>query len=233
MNLKRSLIVGFVFIFILSSSVLAEIVVFDRYDTRNTLSDGVLKVEKNIVLKNAGRNPIIPGEIHFKVYEFEGKNQIPSKIENLDAHNNYNRLTSKVVREDDFSDIVVDIWNPLLSDFEFPLTISYEINYNQKGVLFHELNFPDDEVTVPLAYSVTRLMLPDKYFVTYAPGAKIVKDGDFRVLEWENPEQDIVLEYTRIPLPKMPFKFVTFFWMMIITVLVVITVYYNFLYKKK
>jgi hypothetical protein len=218
---------------ILSSSVLANVVIFEEYETKNILDKGTLKVEKNINIKNRGTNPIIPGELHFKVYEYKGKKQVASNIDNLYAHNNYNKLSAQVIRSGDFSDVVVDVWNPLLPDFEIPVTITYDLKYNQKGILFHELNFPVEETTVPVDSSSIKLFLPKNFFITYAPKATITEDSMYKIVEWENPDYDVSLEYTRLPMPKMPFKFSTMFWLTVIFILVGVTVYLNFFFKKK
>ena len=218
---------------ILSLSVFAEVVVFKQYDTKNFLDDGKLRVEKNIRITNGGTNPIIPGELHFKVYEFEGKDQVASQIENLYAHNNQNKLTANVIKKGDYSDIVVDVWNPLLPDFEVPITITYDLLYKQKGVLFHELNFPVEETTVPISSSSIKLYLPKNFYVTYAPNAEISDTDMYKVVEWDDTEKDLTVEYTRLPLPKMMFRFSTMFWLVVITILLGVTVYFNFFYKKK
>ncbi len=228
---------GFLFFFLISSlfssAVFAEVVVFKEYDTKNILDDGKIKVEKNIMIGNDGRNTIIPGELHFKIYEFNGKKQVPSEIENLNAHNNYNSLTAQVVKSQDYSDIIVDVWNPLMPDFEIPITITYDLLYNQKGVLFHELNFPVEETTVPIASSTLKLFLPKNFYVTYAPEADITTDDMYKIIEWNSDETDLVVEYTRIPLPKMAFRLSTMFWILVITILIGITIFYQFFYKKK
>lgn len=224
----------FLIIFILCTAVLAqEVVVFTKYDTKNILDRGKLKVEKNIEITNRGTNPIIPGELHFKVYEFKGSKQVASEIDNLYAHNNYNKLSSHVVKGKDHSDVVVDVWNPLLPDFDIPVTITYDLFYNQKGILFHELNFPVEETTVPIASSSIKLFLPKNLFITYAPKAKVSQDSMYKIVEWEDTDEDLTVEYTRVPMPRMPFRISTMFWLTIIFVLVGVTIYFNFFYKRK
>ena len=187
-------------IFFISSAYAADVVYFDSYNTENVLADNRIKVKKEISLGNEGSNPIIPGVMHFEVYEFKGKKRVASEIDNLYAHNQGERLVVNVEEYTDYTDIIVDVWNPLLPDFKFPLTMTYDVLYDKKGVLFH---------------------------VTYAPKSEITKDDLYTIVEWDNPEEDVMIEYSSLPFPRMPFKSSTLFWLVVIILLLFATYFYS------
>lgn len=215
------------FLIALSASSFAyDVVVFEDYDTSYFLKEGKLSVEKRIRLKNIGKNPIIPGELHFRVYEARGEKSYPVEVENLAASNNNNDLSTRVTKYKEYSDIIVHVWNPVLPEFELPITISYDLDFAPKGVFFHEVQFPIEETTIPIRDSSVNFMLPKKYHVTYATTTEINEDGIYNIVRWIN-DDDLSLEYTLLPLPRTPFRMVSVFWLSILVVLGVIFIFLN------
>ena len=203
-----------------------DVVVFEQYDTSYYLQSGKLIVEKDLILQNTGNNPIIPGELHFKLYQQDGDKIEPAKITELVATSNANDLTARVDSFDDYSDLVVHVWNPLLPGFNFPISISYEMDFRPKGILFHELAFPIEETTIPVQESSTSLMLPKQYKVTYAPSAEITEDNAYRVVNW-NDDEEFAIEYTVLPLPRVPFRMVSVFWLIVLLILGTVFIFLN------
>lgn len=208
------------------SAAAYDVVVFENYETSYFLKDGKLSVEKRVLLRNVGNNPIIPGELHFRVYEQRGDKQIPVEIKNLVASNPSSQLTTRVTLYDDYSDVVVHVWNPVLPDFDLPLTISYDLDFKLKGVLFHEVQFPIEETTIPIRDSKVDFMLPNQFSVTFTTGDVIAEDNMNKVVQWVN-EDDLSLEYSRLPLPNTPFRMVGIFWMTILVALGAIFIFLN------
>ena len=96
MNIKKFFLLV-LFILCINFS-LAEVVVFESYETTTTLDDGKLHIDRYIKLRNVGSNPIIPGELHFKLHEISKGKKIPSEIDNLVAINDYNQeLKTRIV----------------------------------------------------------------------------------------------------------------------------------------
>lgn len=203
-----------------------DIVVFEDYDKTYFMDGDVLRVEKDLTLRNVGNNPIIPGDIRFRMYEVLGGETVPSEIDELQATDGSRELESRVESYDDYSSIIVSVYNPLLPGYDYQMTVSYEIDFNPTGILFHEMIFPIEETTTPIRDSTTRLVMPNHYKVTFAPDAEISSDSMRQTIEWDG-DSDLMLEYTRLPLPRMPFRMVSVFWLIILAILGVLFIYLN------
>lgn len=230
-KISKSIFILFA-VLVLASAVQAyDVMVFDNYQTSYYLKSGVLTVEKQLSLKNVGNNPIIPGEIHFRVYEKMGDTEKAAKITDLMALTNNRNLESRVESYDGYSDVIVHIWNPILPGFEIPVTVSYDMEFKPRGILFHEIVFPIEETTIPIRQSDVTLYLPKQYSVTYAPLATIDGDNLYDIVHWQDTD-DLSIEYTRLPFPKMPFRMVSLFWLVVLMVLGTIFIFLNLKRKK-
>jgi len=224
-NRKLWIILIFLILFMKLST--GEVVVFSNYETKTTLEKNNLHIEREIVLKNVGSNPIIPGELHFKLHEIRKKDKIASVVSNLGAKNDFNKeLKTRKVETKEETDLVVSVWEPVLPKFTYNVLLSYDLEFEPKGLLFYEIKVPVEETTIPIKNNKQSLYLPAKYHVTYAPDATVseVNQGSskFRVISWENRE-DMIVEYTILPLPKTGIRAVNVFWVVVIIMLLVST----------
>ena len=87
--MRKLLLIFAVMLIIVLPIAMADIIVFTTYDTRTTLDKGHLKIERDVVLKNVGGAPIIPGELHFKLREITSKGTYGPAVKNLEAHDQY------------------------------------------------------------------------------------------------------------------------------------------------
>lgn len=210
--------ISLVLFILLAASALGDIVVFDAYKTTYTMEGDTLLVKKDLRIKNVGSSPIIPGEIHFKISKSEGDTTVPPPISNFNVINKYKKkLDSKQIRKDNEMDLVFTIWDPLLPKFFYDFTMEYEIEFEPKGLMFYEIVIPEEKTTIPIRSAETEFILPDKYHVTYAPEAEI-EDGDEQLIRWESAS-NLKFEYSYIPMPKLGFPMVNFFWIFLILLL--------------
>jgi hypothetical protein len=219
------------FILVASAVQGYEVMVFENYDTSYYLKNGVLTVEKELSLKNVGNNPIIPGEIHFRVYESNGDSETAAEITELTALTNNRNLESRVETYDGYADVVVHVWNPILPGFEIPVSLSYDMKFRPRGILFHEVVFPIEETTIPIRESSATLYIPKRFSVTYAPFASVSGDSMYDIIEWDETD-DLSIEYTILPFPKMPFRMVSLFWLVVLMILGTIFIFLNMKRKK-
>lgn len=209
------------------SATCAEVVVFNSYETESYLQKDKLLIERAIVLQNVGSNPIIPGELHFKLHEIRKGEKVASEVSNLQAANDLGReLKSRQVETVQETDLVVSVWEPVLPKFTYKVLLSYDLRFRPKGLFFYEIKVPVEQTTIPIRDNRHSLYLPAKYHVTYAPGAEVttVQKGseNLRKVTWSNRE-DMLVEYSRLPLPKMGIRAVNVFWAMIIAILLAST----------
>lgn len=217
----------FLIMVILASSVSAEVVVFKSYVTKTKLEKDSLHIDREIILQNVGANPIIPGELHFKLHEVKKDARVASSVSNLGAVNDFDKeLKTRKVETKEETDLVVSVWEPVLPKFTYNVLLSYDLKFKPKGVLFYEINVPLEETTIPIKDQTQSLYLPSKYHVTYAPDAEVkeVNEGGkkYKVVTWKNRE-DMVVEYTILPLPKMGIRAVNVFWIIVIIGLLITT----------
>jgi len=210
---------------LIATPVFADVVIFDRYDSETTLENGVLHVERSMRIKNIGSNPIIPGELHFKLYEMHKDEKRAPKITGFSVTNPYDReLDTRKIESADEVDLIVNVWDPLLPDFYYEFTMSYDMEFSPNGLLFYELTVPREDTTIPIQKSKTDFLLPKNYFVTYAPNAEVSKDGKYKIVTWA--DEDVMnLEYSVVPLPYTGIRAVNVFWIFLIVVFLGILVW--------
>ena len=213
--------------FLCMQFALAEVVVFSKYVTTTTLEGDHLHISRDIVLENVGGNPIIPGELHFKLHEVDDDKRIATKVEGFIAWDEYdNELKTRQLEGDEETDLVISIWEPVLPKFSKRIHLEYDILFEPKGVLFYELNVPVEETTIPIKENINTILLPSKYKVTHAPDAEVkdVKDDgeNYRSIRWSNKKQMIV-EYSMIPLPRLGIRAVNLFWGVVIIATLIIS----------
>jgi len=206
---------------------LAEVVVFSDYETHTTVEKDRLHIERVVTLKNVGGNPIIPGELHFKLHEINKDKRVASSISDFKAKNDYNtELKTRTIEGDEETDLVISVWEPVLPKFSYRITLEYDLKFETKGLLFYELNVPVEETTIPIKNNKHNLYLSKSYHITYAPDAvvkTVSRNGkEFRMVSWQNRE-DMFLEYSRLPLPKLGIKAVNLFWGIVIITMLILT----------
>lgn len=224
----KSTVIWFLFLsmFLLASTMTyaANVITIDDYNTIMTLNsnENKLEFEKQITLKNTGKNTIIPGELHFKLYEITDKEikKIP-KIEGLKAEDKYkNDLSARIVTKQGEAEVVVSAWQPIMPKFEYDVILKYEMEFEPKGILFHNINFPNEETTIPIRNSDTLIRIPKGITITYAPNATIETSEKYTLAKWENIE-DKTIEYTKIPFIRTNVHGATIFWIGLIVLLTI------------
>lgn len=208
-------------IFLLSSVVSAQVVVFDRYHTTAVIGKDTITIERDVRLRNVGKTPIIPGELHFRLYERRGDEKVPIAVTDFTAASGRGESLGTTVSErSSETDLSVQIWNPLLPGFSYEFSMQYTMDFDPSGVLFYEITLPREETTIAIQNEETSFVLEDGYHVTYAPGGEIGTLSGNTVVNWEGSESSRVVEYSRLPLPKLGIRVVNVFWIFIITILI-------------
>ncbi len=218
-NWKRSMIYLVLFVLCLQFSV-AEVVVFSKYVTTTTLEDDHLHISREIILQNVGGNPIIPGELHFKLHEIKDDKRIAANITDFHAWDEFDaELKTSMGDSPEETDLVVSIWDPVMPKFSKRIRLEYNILFRPKGLLFYELNVPVEETTIPIKNNINTILLPYKYKVTHAPDAEVKnirEDGKkYRSVRWKN-QKHMLVEYSLIPLPRLGIRAVNLFWGVVI-----------------
>jgi hypothetical protein len=209
----------FLFFLFALQIVCADVIVFSNYNTNAEITkEGTLHVVKELTLKNTGRAPIIPGELHFRMYEKDDKGEKASKITGFSAKGHYN--DDLAITKLDYAsqtELVIDIWEPILPGFIYNFKVEYDVEFQPKGILFYDLSLPEEKTTIPIENQVYELTVPKNKHITYTVGGSVSNN---RVV-WENVDSP-QLEYSILPIPKLPIKAVNVFWFSIIIILCLI-----------
>ncbi len=214
----------FLFIALLIPQTSAEIV-FDEYITTARITDGVIHVQRDVVLRNAGAVPIIPGELHFRFFERNGDRQQAIPITAARAQNEQgDSLNTNVNDRGRETDISVQIWNPLLPGFTYSFTLFYEIDFAPRGILFYELRLPREQTTIRILNEETRFELDRGYRVTFAPESQVSRLSGNTVITWDESSEQRIVEFSRLPFPKTSLRGVNLFWITIILLLLAVFV---------
>lgn len=216
------------YIFLLLSIILlinvaySQVVIFSEYETRYQYKDNKLIVDRFMRLKNIGPNPIIPGEIHFKIRNIKGEEQIAPEIENVRIHDKYNKtIESRIAKSSDMTQIIFTVWTPILPNFFYDIYMHYEIPFKPEGLLFYEIQIPREETTIPVKNGVTRFEIPKSYFITFAPDADVEVKNNKKILTFHSPTGNLILEYSHIPVPTRKVRGSLVFWSSLIVVLII------------
>lgn len=172
-------------------------------------------------MKNIGQAPVIPGELHFRLFEQDGKEKIPIVVTDLQATGSRGAdLDAVILQREDETDLSVQVWDPLLPGFNYDFTMSYEMQFEPSGIFFHEITLPREETTIAIRRERTEFRLADNFHVTYAPGSEVSKLSGFSVVNWDDADDARVIEFSRLPFPRVGVRAVNVFWIMIIIVLI-------------
>lgn len=215
---KKPILFFLVFV-LMSNVVFANVIVFSNYKTSAEIKDdGTLHIIKQMTLKNTGRSPIIPGELHFRMYEADNDGEIASLITGYGASGHFNEDLD--IRKNDFAsstELVVDVWEPILPGFVYTFKVEYDVNFEPKGLLFYDITLPEETTTIPIQNQLYELTVPKNKHITYTMGGKV---SDNKVV-WVNVESPMV-EYSILPIPKLPIRAVNVFWITTILILSVL-----------
>ncbi|MBN1275281.1 hypothetical protein JXA12_03235 [Candidatus Woesearchaeota archaeon] len=214
--MKKTIILMAILLLALQSAA-AEVVIFDLYETDMTYEDGKLLVTKQLRLKNTGTNPIIPGEIHFKISQEYKDSSVAAAITDFEVVNKYDkRLDSRQVVTDKETDLIFTVWDPLLPNFYYDMTMTYALEFDPKGVLFYQVILPEERTTIPIRSAATTFNLPKRYHITYfSPDGDVEAGKEVNSVSWD-VKGAYHVEYSVVPFPRLGFKAVNAFWVLII-----------------
>jgi hypothetical protein len=202
-----------IFLLLLSVQTWAQVEVFDNYDTTIILKGDSIQVRKTISIKNTATTAIIPGEIFFTIED-------KPKIFNVKARDKNGELPFDIFQGSDNLRIVITIFEPLLPGASHSFSLDYEIAVRQSGILFHEIAYKPEQTNLPIVSGEYIFQIPKGNYITYAPNAKIQhKDGYTQAVWRISPElKEMRLEYSVLPIPRLPIQAVYPFWAVVILI---------------
>jgi hypothetical protein len=229
--MNRFKFLGFivVFLFLISSSFSA-IEVFSNYETNLTINtDNTITINKLLTIKNVYDVGIVPGQVEFKVAKGVDGSIEKINIKNVSAYDSFgNKINTHIRTTKDYSVIVLDVYYPLLPNFEYTFRLNYKIDYKPNGIFFKSLEVPIRESTIPIESGKFTVKLPKNYHFTYTHANNTIAYVNNNVAVWNiknNEPKAIAFEYSYIPVRVGDFKGSYVFWISINIILLLILIY--------
>jgi len=231
MEKKLKLILFSIVIFIFSFNfVYSSVEVFSNYDTRMSINtNNSIEINKSLTLKNIYDVGIVPGQIEFKVGRGTEGSVSKIKINNVIAIDSFgNKIKTQVRETKDYTVIIMDVYYPLLPGFEYSFNLYYTMDYKPGGIFFKSLQIPLRESTIPIEKGKFEVTLPNNYYFTYLNSQGINGSIENNIATWsikDNLPNDIIFEYSYLPINFGGIKGSYLFWIIINMVLLLILVY--------
>ena len=209
-NFKR---LYFLFTFLLISLISstsftqAEIVgeSFSKYYSKVEFLDGdIIRISKDMALKNNYDRAILPGQIEFRIGSGTLDSSTNIILENIKVRDQMGRDITYTYREfEDYSSIVLDIFYPLLPGFQYEFSLIYELEFEARGIFFKSLEIPLKESSIPIEEGTFEVILPKNNFFTYLGDLDMFATINGNVGIWEledNLPNSVEFEYSFLPI---------------------------------
>lgn len=225
----RLLLLGCFIFFLVSFSYAQSVEQFTQYQVSYTfLEDGVIEVNKYMLLRNIHSEGIVPGPVEFRTSVLEGNE---FEIFDLQATNRHGEnLTSRILEFSEYTAIGINVFTPILPGFEYEINLNYKIRFNNTpGILFKRVQLPLVQQTrVPILAGNVEINVPDNHFITYSGFrdnfTTISSNTITFELTDETPEY-VLIEYSRIPSRIGGFAGSLVFWILVNAILFTILIY--------
>lgn len=221
---------------VLLSTVVAQAIItetFSDYLVEITINpDGSAHVSNYITIKNVINRALVPGEGYIKLSKIQedmfwifptgSSTQKFQSLSNLEIHDTAgNVLNGKADFFPKETIITYAIWTPIEAGQTYSFVVEYDTpDLTAPGVLFTSGATPQITSSVPVEKSTLKVILPKGVYISYAPGSEIEKDDGTTLISADIG--GLNFEYTGLPFATMPIKGSTVFWLIIITIIIVL-----------
>ncbi len=168
-------------------------------------------VVSHITIKNIASNPLVPGVAEIRLQKLQpmkvwlftlpfGERREPVKVENLKAYSGKMNIQTKVEEKKDYTVIYYEIWYPIKPGKTLNLTIEYDADLVDRGILFKTITIP---VGADLDIKDLRVTVNSDWRLCYVNPPM---NGSWRM---QLPANHLVLltaEFTVLPLPMLPVR---------------------------
>ncbi|MCX8172349.1 MAG: hypothetical protein N3D09_01885 [Archaeoglobaceae archaeon] len=179
----------------------------------------------NLTIKNLIDKPIVPGISEIRLQKLEtakilvfplpfGEERRAAKVENLKAYSG--NMNFKIYSEThgNYTAIYYEVWYPIEPYGEKDLTIEFEADLVDKGLLFKSISIPFGSDT-----DIKRLEL------NFSSDWKLCYlEGDIRSIP-ANHLAFVTAEFSLLPLPMLPLRGSTLFWGMLILLIFISAIF--------
>lgn len=203
---------------------------FSKYYSKVEFIDSnKIKISKNLTLKNNYDKSILPGQIEFRVGSGTLDSATSINMSNIVVKDSNGRNISYTYREfEDYSSLILDIYYPLLSGFEYEFELIYELNLGRSGIFFRNLQIPLKDSSIPIEDGTFEVILPKRNYFTYAGELNEFAEirGNRGVWDLQNNFPNTVeFEYSIIPIRTSWMRGSYLFWILVNVMMFAFLVY--------
>lgn len=178
---------------------------FSKYYSKvEFLEENIIKISKDMALRNNYDRAILPGQIEFRIGSGTLDSSTNIILENIKVFDQFGRNITYTYREfEDYSSIVLDIFYPLLPGFEYEFSLIYELEFESRGIFFKSLEIPLKESSIPIEQGTFEVILPRNNYFTYLGDLDMFATINRNVGVWEledNLPNSVEFEYSFIPI---------------------------------
>ncbi len=199
------------------------------YSTVEFVGNDTIKVSKDMAIKNNYDRAILPGQLEFRVGSGTQDSATSIKLDNIIVQDSFGRNITYTYREfEEYSALILDIYYPLLPDFEYEFTLEYELEFESSGIFFKNLKIPLKDSTIPIEDGRFEVTLPKYNRFTYIGELEELATIDKNTGVWDledNLPNSVEFEYSFIPIRSQWLRGSYLFWILINTLLFVFLVY--------
>ncbi len=200
-----------------SNTVLGES--FSKYHSVVNFSEDKIIISKDLALKNNYDRTILPGQIEFRVGKGTQDSVTSANLQNIIILDNDGNNISYSVRENlDYTSLILDIYYPLLPQFEYKFFLQYELKFQASGIFFKSLEVPLKETSIPIEDGIFEVHLPKNSRFTYTGDLNEYVSIEKNVGIWElgdNLPNSVEFEYSFIPIRTSFMRGSYLFWIII------------------
>lgn len=203
---------------------------FSKYYSKVEFIDSeTIRITKNLTLKNNYDKSILPGQIEFRVGSGTLDSATSINLSNIKAVGENNRNISYTYREfEDYSSLILDVYYPLLSGFEYDFQLEYELKLESGGIFFKNLQIPLKDSSIPIEEGTFEVILPKNNYFTYAGELDeyATINGNRGIWDLQNNFPNTVeFEYSIIPIRTSWMRGSYLFWILINVAMFMFLVY--------
>ena len=142
---------------------------FSKYHSIVNFSDSKhIIITKELALKNNYDKSILPGQIEFRIGKGIGDTVVGANMEDVRVYDKDGDNMSFTIREyEEYSSLIVDVYYPLLPNFEYEFTLQYTLDFRSSGLFFKSLQVPLKESSIPIEDGTFEIYLPKYTYFTY------------------------------------------------------------------
>lgn len=170
--------------------------------------DDTARITQSFDIVNRYREPVIPGRAKFVLFGSLEPEDVMISI----GGSQMSVPDEDIVLEDGNKVVYYEIWRPIETGERLNVEVDFRTDVEPQGVLFKQLNLNFGEPDIPIDQMALSVTVPSGRRVTYSNLPITGSDGNTADIEVPRElidvyqDESIVVEFSALPLPTLPFN---------------------------